>query len=156
MKIKFIQFPALMLLLLVTGLFWGTWFALSRSIQEFTSAEFIHIGKVIIKNVANPMKIIMPTCILLMIASLWFYPMKRSPGFYFNIAAVVLIVITLFITLLVEVPIDNHIKTWSASSLPKDWEQIRDKWQRFHTVRTITSIMSFAAFLRSALFMSLK
>lgn len=40
MKIKLIQFAAAMLLMLVTGLFWGTWFALSRSIQNLSAAEF--------------------------------------------------------------------------------------------------------------------
>ena len=55
MKLKIIQFITLLLLLLVTGVFWGTWFSLSRSIEAFTPSAFLEIGKVIIKNVAWPM-----------------------------------------------------------------------------------------------------
>jgi hypothetical protein len=50
------------------------------------------------------------------------------------------------ITLLVEVPIDNQIKTWTAESVPNDWLALRDRWQLFHTARTFTSLASFASF----------
>ena len=50
MKLKAIQFMALLLLMLVTGVFWGTWFSLSRSMEVFSAAEFIHIGKTIIEK----------------------------------------------------------------------------------------------------------
>jgi len=101
MKVKLIQFTASFLLMLVTGVFWGTWFTLTRYIENFSAAEFIHIGKIIIANVAVPMSIIMPACILLMILSLWFYYPKNTLGFYINIAALLLIIITLLITLLI-------------------------------------------------------
>ena len=61
----------MVLLMLITGVFWGTWFTLTRSIGEFSSAEFIHIGKVIIANVANPMKILMPAGILFLGWTTW-------------------------------------------------------------------------------------
>jgi hypothetical protein len=115
---KITTFAGLFLLALVTGIFWGTWFTLTRSIETFSAAEFIHIGKTIVANVAWPMRILMPSCILLMILSAWFHPEKRSPGFYFTLAACVLIIIALLITLLVEVPIDDQIKTWTASTIP--------------------------------------
>src|SRR4051794_20714651 len=99
---------SIFLLMLVTGVFWGTWFTLTRSIESFSDTEFIHIGKVIIDNVAIPMSIIMPSCILCMFLSLWFYPHKNSYRFYFIVLAFILIVVTLLITLLVLVPIDNQ------------------------------------------------
>jgi uncharacterized membrane protein len=152
MKLKIIQFVSLSLLLLVTGIFWGTWFAISRSMENFSAAEFIHIGRTIIANLAVPMRIIMPSCILFMLLSLWFHPQKRSKTFYFSLAAFVLIIISLLITLLVEVPIDNQIKLWTATTVPTDWEQIRNRWEFFHTMRTVTSLGSFAFFSASVLF----
>jgi uncharacterized membrane protein len=131
--------------MLVTGVFWGTWFTMTRSIEVFSAAEFIHIGKTIIANVAVPMRILMPSCILFMILSASLYPDKKSAGFYFSVAACVLIVTSLLITLLVEVPIDNQIKTWRAESMPADWQIIRARWQLFHTARTFTSLTSFAS-----------
>src|ERR1051326_6815980 len=99
---KTIQFIALFLLMLVTGVFWGTWFSLSRSMEVFSLDEFIHIGKAIIQNLAVPMRIIMPACILFMLISIWTYPNKKSLGFYLGTAAFVLIIAALLITLMVE------------------------------------------------------
>jgi hypothetical protein len=69
MTLKLTNFVALFLLALVAGVFWGTWFTLTRSIETFSPAEFIHIGKTIIANVAWPMRILMPACILFMLLS---------------------------------------------------------------------------------------
>ena len=135
--------------MMVTGVFWGTWFTLTRSIETFSSAEFIHIGKVIIYNVAVPMSIIMPLCILFMILSLWFYRQKKSAGFYSGIAAFALVIITLLVTLIILVPIDNQIKFWTASTVPSDWEEIRNRWQFFHSVRTFASLLGFGCFALS-------
>jgi hypothetical protein len=132
--------------MLITGVFWGTWFTLTRSIESFSPAEFIHIGQVIIANVAMSMRFLMPAGILLMLLSVLQHGNKKSLGFYSRITALVLIVIVLLITLLVLVPIDNEIKLWTESTVPADWEAIRDKWQTFHAFHIFASLGSFAGF----------
>ena len=42
---RIVQFAGIMLAALVTGVFWGTWFTLTRSLDSFSAAEFLHIGK---------------------------------------------------------------------------------------------------------------
>jgi len=71
MKQKTVEFTGLMLAALVTGVFWGTWFTLTRSLENFSVEEFIHIGKTIISNVAVPMRILMPATLLVMLFALW-------------------------------------------------------------------------------------
>ena len=146
MNFRLIHFTSLFLLMLVTGVFWGTWFTLTRSIDQFSAAEFMHIGKVIIGNVAAPMRFIMPSCILLMLLSIWFHPRKKSTEFYFHITGFFLIIVTLLVTLLVLVPIDNEIKKWTNETVPSDWGLIRKRWETFHAVRTFCSLASFACF----------
>ncbi|HEV8376089.1 MAG TPA: DUF1772 domain-containing protein [Candidatus Polarisedimenticolia bacterium] len=60
-------------------------------------------------------------------------------------------IVTLLDTLLVEVPIDNEIKRWTAEALPGDWERKRLRWNRFHALRAWTSIAGLGAFLGSVL-----
>ena len=150
MKQSLIHCSALFLLMLITGVFWGTWFTLTRSIEGFSAEEFIHIGKVIIANVAVPMSIIMPAGIVLMLLSLWFYGDKKSAGFYTGLLSLVLIIIVLLVTLLVMVPIDNIIKQWTTATIPQNWNETRHTWNTFHAVRTFASLVSFALFSWSA------
>jgi hypothetical protein len=148
---KATTFVALFLLALVTGVFWGTWFTLTRSIETFSTGEFIHIGQTIITNVAWPMRILMPACILFMIISICLVPEKKSIAFYFGVAAGLLIIVALLITLLVEVPIDNQIRTWTAETAPADWTTLRARWQVFHTARTFVSLASLGCLIASVL-----
>ncbi len=146
MKQKLCYICALFFLMLITGVFWGTWFTLTRSINGFSSAEFIHIGKVIISNVAVPMRVILPSGIILIFLSLYISNRKQSAGFYFGIISIVSLIAVLLITLIVLVPIDNSLKYWTPITLPEDWELIRNKWAIFHSIRTFTSLFSFACF----------
>jgi len=146
MKLKVVEFFSLMLAALVMGVFWGTWFTLTRSIHDFSATEFIHIGKAIIANVAVPMSIIMPLTLLLqLIAAVLVRNVNRSSVALYN-SAFVLMVLTLIFTVAVEVPIDNKIRTWTEASIPSNWESLRLKWDQFHTLRTFTSIASVAFF----------
>jgi uncharacterized membrane protein len=148
---KVTTLAGLFLLTLVTGVFWGTWFTLTRSIETFSAAEFIHIGQTIIRNVAWPMRILMPACILFMIVSASLVTEKNSPRFYLSVTACLLIVIALLVTLLVEVPIDNQIRTWTAETVPTDWTTLRARWQVFHTARTFVSLASLGSLILAVL-----
>ncbi|HEV8284352.1 MAG TPA: DUF1772 domain-containing protein [Chitinophagaceae bacterium] len=146
MKLKTTEFAALILAALVMGVFWGTWFTLTRSIPDFSAAEFIHIGKTIIANVATPMSILMPTTLLMMLLVMWQSYRVNKISFYLYSLSFLLMVVTLIITVGVEVPIDNQIKTWTETTVPANWESLRHTWNQFHTIRTFTSIASVAFF----------
>ena len=143
---KIIEFTALILAALVMGVFWGTWFTLTRSIHDFSAAEFIHIGKTIIANVAIPMSVIMPATLFLMLVSLRQVRRMDRVSFYFYSLSFLLMVTTVIITVAVEVPIDNKIKSWTEATIPSNWESLRHTWAQFHTMRTFTSIASVGFF----------
>ena len=139
--LKFLQWLTIVLTGLVAGVFWGTWFTLTRSIENFPPESFILIGKTIIQNVAFPMQILMPLTLLCILIDCWL--MRKIPeSLFWNIAALLLMVITLLITVLIEVPIDNQINTWTTDLLPADWQDLREKWTFFHTIRTFDSLGS--------------
>jgi len=148
---KSITFITAFLIMLVTGVFWGTWFTLTRSLQNFEAAEFIHIGKTIIANVAIPMRIIMPATLFFLLWSMWINYKNNRPAFNLYTISFVLMLITLVITVGVQVPIDNQIKTWTANTIPDNWKSLRQTWDIFHTARTFTSIGSFAFYIAGML-----
>jgi uncharacterized membrane protein len=144
---KSIQLITGLLLVLVAGVFWGTWFSLSRTMYELPPEIFITIGKQIIKNVAIPMSIIMPASIiglLILFIQSW---KAKSVYFYCILAALILFIIALIITVAIEVPIDNQIKTWTVATIPFNWQNIRDRWEHYHTIRTYVSLLGIAFFI---------
>ena len=144
---KSIQLITGLLLVLVTGLFWGTWFSLSRTMYELPPEIFITIGKQIIKNVAIPMSIIMPASIiglLILLIGSW---RTKSVYFYCILTALILFIIALIVTVAIEVPIDNQIKAWTVATIPSGWQNIRERWEFYHTLRTFASLAGIAFFI---------
>jgi uncharacterized membrane protein len=138
--------------MLVTGIFWGPWFSLHRKLYVFSKSEFIHIVKTIAANLAVPMRILMPLCILLMLLSVLFHPQKESWEFYLTLIAFCLTVTSLVITLVVEVPIVTMITQWTEATIPDNWESLRDRWIKFHVLRTFSSMVSFMCLSASIVF----
>jgi len=147
MELEIAQFFTIMLFALVVGVFWGTWFSLSRSIARITPRTFLEIGKTIIGNLARPMRVLLPGAILASIVTILLIPDRGSAASLFTAAGSLLMIGSLIITLWVNVPIDNQIRSWTETSLPSDWGRIRDRWEAFHTARTFVSIGALASVL---------
>lgn len=146
------QFVSILLSALVTGVFWGTWLGLSRSMASLTPETFLTVGHTMIDNLGTIMAILMPAAILAVVPVLYLLYRGRSRAFYLTLAGFVLFVIALLITLIVEVPIDNLIEGWTVTSLPANWQQLRDRWELFHVIRSWVSVLALALLLGGALF----
>jgi uncharacterized membrane protein len=109
--------------------------------------RIIHIGQTIIANVAVPMSIIMPAALIFLAWSIWKSYKTNKTVFWLYTLSLVLMVVTLIITVGVEVPIDNQIKNWTVETIPGNWTSLRQTWNEFHTIRTFTSIGSFVLYV---------
>ena len=136
-------------LMLVCGVFWGLYFALSRSYHVFTPDELAKIARTIVANLEVPMRNISTLCLALMGLSIGFYPAKGGYDFWAMITALLLIIGSLIITTAIEVPINNQVVTWTNTNVPADWQQIRSRWQYYNAIRTILALMSFLLFAAS-------
>ncbi len=145
------QLVSIVLAALVTGVFWGPWLGLSRSIETFTADVFLAIGHRMIRNLAPVMPILMPAALLSTVPVLFLSYGTRARVFYPTLAGLAMFVVALAVTLTVEVPIDNQIRQWTIGSLPADWQQVRDRWERFHEVRTFASIAGLTLLVVGAL-----
>jgi hypothetical protein len=150
--IKTVQFVTLLLFSLVTGVFWGTWFSLSRSIAAITPATFLEVGGIMIGNLGGPMSVLMPAAVLsAMILGVLLYRRRQTQASMFTIAAFVLLLVAMIITLVVNVPIDRQIQSWTTGTLPPDWSAIRDRWEFYHELRTLLSLLALASLFAGTL-----
>jgi uncharacterized membrane protein len=151
MRIRAAQATTIVLFALVMGVFWGTWFALSRTMSQLSAATFLAVGHQMIANLGLPMAILLPLALLsalVTLALLW--PGGRAGAFWWLAAGFGLMVAALVITLAVEVPIDHQIQDWTVATLPGDWRSIQSRWELWHTIRSFASIAAVAAATISA------
>lgn len=67
-----------------------------------------------------------------------------SAGFVFLSLGTLAYISVLVVTRTVNVPINNQLMTWNASSPPPDVMQIWARWEQVHTVRASLSVLGFA------------
>ncbi len=152
MLVRLVHFVNVMLYVLVAGVMWGTWLSLGRTMTRYDATTFLADGKHMIDNLATVMAVLMicSAVVGLITVVLLFRQGSRAAG-WLALVALVFLLGVLVVTLAVEVPIDNRIKTWTTDTLPSDWLDIRARWADFHTLRTFLSLGSVAAAVAAAL-----
>jgi uncharacterized membrane protein len=141
------QATTIVLFALVMGVFWGTWFSLSRTMDQLAAETFVAVGHQMIANLGGPMAALLPLSLLSALVTLvllWRGGRQRV-AFWWLAAGFLLMVAALAITLAVEVPIDNQIQDWTLATLPGDWRSIQSRWELWHTIRSFLAIAAVAA-----------
>lgn len=69
-----------------------------------------------------------------------FVPGVAQPWF---IAAAATLAIVLAITMAANVPINNQVASWQLDTTPATWAEVRDRWIKYHWIRTVTGVLSF-------------
>ncbi len=57
--------------------------------------------------------------------------------------------VTVF-TIVLNVPINEYVKTWDIVNPPLDWETARDKWNMLNKIRTPINLVSFGLLIYAA------
>jgi uncharacterized membrane protein len=149
---RILQLVSVMLFALVTGVFWGTWFSLSRSMDTVTAATFLEVGKIMISNLGGPMSLLLPGSILSAVPLMYLlYRRRESSALVLATLAVTLMLAAMTVTLLVNVPLDARFAGWTIATLPPDWRDIRNHWEFYHGVRTVLSVAALCSLVGSVL-----
>jgi uncharacterized membrane protein len=152
MFVKVTQFLSIMLYVLVAGVMWGTWLSLGRTMTRYDATTFLADGKHMIDNLATIMAVLMISAgVVGLVVVVLLFRLRSLTAAWLALAGVLLLGAVLAVTLGVEVPIDNKIKTWTPATLPPDWQDVRARWAAFHTLRTFLSLAAVAAAVGAAL-----
>lgn len=152
MILKLSELVSILLLAWVSGMYWGPWLALSRSISTFGPEVFLAVVGRLNRNMAPLMTVLMPVALASTIPVLVLSYRKVPMAFYLTLATLILFVVTLIVTVLIEVPIVKQIETWTVSTLPDNWRELRDRWETFHLARIIPSLIGLLLLLIAAIF----
>jgi uncharacterized membrane protein len=150
--IKVVQFVSIMLYVLVAGVMWGTWLSLARTMTRYDAATFLADGQHMIDNLATVMTVLMISAVAVgLVVVVLLFRARSTVAAWLGLAALLLMIAVMAITVAVEVPIDNLIATWTEATLPADWIQLRAQWAGFHTLRTFVSLGAVAAAVAAGL-----
>jgi uncharacterized membrane protein len=80
----------------------------------------------------------------LALVAVWAVAGWRRDGTGLVVTAGALLILSVIMSVLLLVPINNRTKTWTPDTRPADWKQQMNRWDRFHYVRVAVIIAAFA------------
>jgi len=80
----------------------------------------------------------------LVLSAVWAVAGWHRPGTGLVVIAAAVLIVSVIMSLLLRVPINNRGKTWTPENRPEDWKQQMNRWDRFHYVRVAVIIAAFA------------
>jgi uncharacterized membrane protein len=79
----------------------------------------------------------------LVLSSVWAGVGWGRGGAGLVVTAAVLLVVSVVMSLVLLVPINNRVKRWTEGNLPDDWKQQLHSWDRLHYARVAVIVASF-------------
>ncbi|MFF3328689.1 anthrone oxygenase family protein [Streptomyces sp. NPDC002888] len=79
----------------------------------------------------------------LVLSAAWAIAGWHHPGAGLVVTAAALLILSVIMSILLLVPINNRNKTWTPDNRPADWKQQLNRWERFHYVRVAVIIAAF-------------
>jgi uncharacterized membrane protein len=80
----------------------------------------------------------------LVLVAVWAIAGWDDHGAGLVVTAGALLVLSVIMSILLLVPINNRGKTWTPENRPADWKEQMNRWDRFHYVRVAVIIAAFA------------
>ncbi|MER6916901.1 DUF1772 domain-containing protein [Streptomyces sp. NPDC000594] len=80
----------------------------------------------------------------LALSTVWAVAGWHHQGTGLVVIAAALLVLSVIMSLLLLVPINNRTRTWTTENLPEDWKEQLNRWDRFHYVRVAVIVVAFA------------
>ncbi|PSM44644.1 DUF1772 domain-containing protein [Streptomyces dioscori] len=79
----------------------------------------------------------------LVLSALWAITGWHEHGAGLVVIAAVLLILSVVMSLLLLVPINNRNRTWTPENRPDDWQEQLNRWLRFHYIRVAVIIAAF-------------
>jgi len=79
----------------------------------------------------------------LVLSAIWASAGWTTGGAGLVVIAAGLLIVSVVMSVLLLVPINNRGKTWTAENRPEDWKEQMNRWDRFHYLRVAVIVAAF-------------
>jgi uncharacterized membrane protein len=80
----------------------------------------------------------------LILSAVWAILGWHHPGAGLVVIAAALLIVSVLMSVLLLVPINNRGKTWTPENRPADWKEQMNRWNRYHYARVAVIVAAFA------------
>ena len=114
--------------------------------HSLNGAEWLHVqhtfygGVAVVGGVAEVLGLI-STCVLLMLLR------GQQTAFILTLIAALSFLGMLALFTFGNNPLNQQIATWTPETLPANWQQVRDAWDRFHVISSVLAALAFTVLL---------
>lgn len=145
------RFLQLLLMGLYTGIFFGDRIGVTPIRPKLPAASFVLYQQELHLRFGKLMPVLAIGSLLAGVVSLVLLRRNyQSRDFVFTMIATLCTACVLILTLLINVPVNETLMTWQASSPPENVMQLWAPWEGSHTIRTVISLIGFASLAYAA------
>ena len=146
MLLNLARFFQLLLMGLYTGLLFGDRVGVTPIRPKLPAAAFVLFQQELHLRFGKVMPVLLAGSLLAGVISLVLLRRNyRNREFIFTTIATVCTVCVVILTRLINVPINETLMTWQASSPPENVMQLWAPWEGSHTIRTVIAVIGFAS-----------
>jgi hypothetical protein len=143
-----IEFLALVLAALSMSVHFGTWLVEAPLRATQSGSLFTEVQQGRDRVASRVMPILSNAAIGAIAASVVL--MRSIPGaLTLSLLGLALFIADEIVTLAGNLPINRRFQSWNAAAPPSDWRELRDRWERLHSLRTLLIVFGFASFAAS-------
>jgi uncharacterized membrane protein len=134
---------------IVAGIYVGTMIHDQR-IPELSAAQYVALHQMRNKTFRKVMPVLGSTTLGLVLISTAIGLTSGTPRLL-GAAAAVLITLDIALAVRHQLPLNQTIQSWSETTIPQHWAQVRDRWTLHHAVRTALASAAYACWLAAVL-----
>ncbi|MCC4322070.1 DUF1772 domain-containing protein [Streptomyces malaysiensis] len=130
----------------VVGLMVGVEFSVAFVINRILDALPEDSGQLGRAHGGRMLGAVMPVWYIgsLVLVGIWAVARWHHRGTGLVVTAGALLILSVIMSILLLVPINNRGKTWTPENRPEDWKEQMNRWDRFHYARVAVIIAAFA------------
>jgi uncharacterized membrane protein len=147
--VRIAHFVSVLTVGLFAGLLWAFEQGVVPALRTLDASAYARVEQALILNLDAPLPLgVIVVATIAMLVPM--YPLVRTwsqrGSWYWRLTLLGWLIfffgVSLF-TIVLNVPINEYVKTWDPANPPADWQQARDSWNTLNQIRTPLNYLAF-------------
>ena len=150
--LRIARFVSIFTVALLAGILVDFWAFTAPALTALPASTYVEVQQALNRNYRAPIPVLYTvvnvsalTVVVLLIRA------RKTLAFALSLIALLCSALLTASTLLINVPINTEVLTWSSQAPPVNWAEVRDRWNQAHVFRTVLAVVALACQILAAL-----